>query len=247
MFRRARSATQAGGAIYLDAGTRATISKTLFMNNSAGFGGAINAAGQNTDVLVTRCSAAYNMGGWGSFAHVEKRATMTIENSTLNNNTATNAGTLGSPDGNFNLRNVTIVNNRNTNGGAAGIFINGQPSSLQMSNTLVVQNRDINNVESDCDCENPGTTLSSVGGNIVGSPSSNCTAALQRSSDKLNVNAMLDPVGAIDRGDGTPSIMFMAGSPGIDGGNDASCPDVDQGGDRRPQGVRCDVGALEHP
>ena len=54
---------------------------------------------------------------------------------------------------------------------------------------------------------------------------------------------MLGPLA--NNGGQTQTMLPQAGSPAIDAGNDANCPATDQRGVSRPQGVHCDIGAVE--
>lgn len=59
-----------------------------------------------------------------------------------------------------------------------------------------------------------------------------------------NADPLLDPIG--DYGGPTRTYRLHPGSPAIDGGADGVlCPSVDQRGLLRPQGARCDSGAVE--
>ena len=62
----------------------------------------------------------------------------------------------------------------------------------------------------------------------------------------VDVAAVEPMLGALaDNGGPTPTFLPMAGSPIIDVANAAMCPPTDQRGVPRPQGVGCDVGAVE--
>jgi hypothetical protein len=64
---------------------------------------------------------------------------------------------------------------------------------------------------------------------------------LDRSTDQVNTSAHLFEIISELGGNYIPSI----GSPAIDAGSNQHCPDTDQGGELRPQGAGCEIGADE--
>ena len=70
-----------------------------------------------------------------------------------------------------------------------------------------------------------------------------CTAASSTCSNIITDDPLLGSLQ--DNGGGTLTMKPGVGSPAIDAGDDASCPDDDQRGVPRPQGAQCDIGALE--
>jgi hypothetical protein len=48
-----------------------------------------------------------------------------------------------------------------------------------------------------------------------------------------------------NRGGATTTQALTETSPAIDGGDNALCPDIDQRGVTRPQGIACEIGSYE--
>jgi hypothetical protein len=92
-------------------------------------------------------------------------------------------------------------------------------------------------------------TLSSAGFNLIGDGSGagafiNGVGGDQVGSPAGRLNPRLGPLA--NNGGPTPTRAPLAGSPAIDTGPAAPCPTaVDQRGVARPQGQRCDIGAVE--
>lgn len=59
----------------------------------------------------------------------------------------------------------------------------------------------------------------------------------------ITADPLLAPLGSY--GGGTQTYALLPGSPAIDAGDAAYCPDADQRGVSRPQGAGCDIGAFE--
>jgi hypothetical protein len=242
-----------GGVLHITSGARATFARSMFTGNASlggsggGWGGVINGEGPNTAIIVKESAATQNTTEWGAFSHITTGTTLRLESSTLYGNTSTTAGTLATPGGIYTLVNVTIVNNRNTNGTpeTAGIYLYSAPCSYTVTNSLIANNLDVNNAEYDCHRRDLATTITSGGGNLIGDAGDNCATYFNAASDRRMVGALLDPAGAGDHGGPTPTVLLQPGSPAIDGAVDASCPARDQRGVARPRGAHCDIGAIE--
>jgi len=242
-----------GGVLHITSGARATFSRTMFTGNASlggsggGWGGVINGEDANTEIIIEESAATQNTTAWGAFAHITTGTTLRLSSSTLYGNTSTTAGTLATPGGVYTLVNVTIVNNQNTSATpeSAGIYLYSVPCSYAVTNSLIANNRDVNNDEYDCNRRDVATTITSGGGNLFGDDGANCAAYLTGRGDRVSTDPLLDPAGAGDHGGPTPTILVQPGSPAIDGAVDASCPARDQRGVGRPLGAGCDIGAVE--
>lgn len=83
------------------------------------------------------------------------------------------------------------------------------------------------------------STLSSGGHNLISS-TAGCTYNAGP-FDLVNVQPL---IGALT---GSPSYYPLSwGSPAIDGASQSNCPSFDEGGNPRPQGASCDIGAFEY-
>lgn len=154
----------------------------------------------------------------------------------------------GSGDSSLLLKNVTITGNKSANSGG-GIFISDlNGGQVLMENSILSGNT----ATFGQDCVGP---ITSHGYNIIGD-TINCTIS-STIGDQLNVDPEIAPL----RYNGGPTYThrLYAGSPAIDGGNPAGCPDqlgnplsTDQRGFPRPLdgngdgNPSCDVGAYEY-
>ena len=134
------------------------------------------------------------------------------------------------------LRNVTIAHN----GPGIALSNNSFGSSVRVENTLVGANQGGT-------CPAGSTWVASLGGNLEqGSGSGACNFG---AGSVVAAAGLGQPVTDA----GTTVVPLLDGSPAIDHGIDASCPDVDQRGvgyDRPEDGdldgiARCDIGAYE--
>jgi hypothetical protein len=138
--------------------------------------------------------------------------------------------------------------------GRSGVRAGGsiyRPGALPDINTLVInrfgvvtiKNSIIANSSSGGNCD---ASIKSEGYNI----DSDGTCRLKEVGDLSNINPRLDSL----KNNGGPSFThaLLPGSPAIDGGNPAECTDhngiaipMDQRGQNRIHGARCDIGAFE--
>jgi hypothetical protein len=137
------------------------------------------------------------------------------------------------------ITNSTIIGNVGPDWAPSAIFVGSwapsQISTINLTNSIVANNQwigcylgwfggtptlaaDHNNVFTDDTCS-PGT------------------------NDVIVTAPLLDSLA--DNGGPTLTHALLAGSPAIDAGDDAVCPETDQRGVSRPQGAACDVGAYE--
>jgi cysteine-rich repeat protein len=151
---------------------------------------------------------------------------------------------------NVHLASTTITGNSATGmiARSGGLFMQqrstAEPVTCTLQNSIVAGNT----AATDADCESTGAAITSGGYNLLGAlggcalggdPTGNVTG-----------EARLGPLG--DNGGPTRTHALMAGSPAIDAGNPAGCSDVagavlavDQRGQPRAAGGRCDIGAFE--
>ena len=150
------------------------------------------------------------------------------QNSTFSQNTATDGGAaLYINGGAANTFSDTFTQNT----GGSGLLVYG---AVRMQNTIFA-----GGVESNCDF---GEGLfTSLGNNI----STDGTCSLSGSQDQQNVTApILSTDGLRDNGGPTMTVALASSSVAIDAGS-AQCPAFDQTGTPRPQGMACDIGAVE--
>ena len=262
------AAQELSGAIINGRGGTLTIKNSTFVGNSAGSGGVISNIGPTLSItgssfinnsatgtdsepgdrILERALAAgaggsvFNLGavsiadssfidnsaGFGGA--IFSLADLKIVNSTLAGNSAENGGGIYI---NFlfpssaAMTHLTIVNNSASEGGGiAVVFEEYEATRANLHNNLIV-----GNIGGDCLAE----TLSSSAGNLIEDGS--CNPAI---SDDPKLGTLVEPE------DGSPAYFpLLPGSPAIDAADPDYCTAADQTGTSRPQGVACDIGALE--
>lgn len=173
---------------------------------------------------------------------------VTIANNSLTTNGGTQVDVGGiSVDTSYaiTLTNCTVANNSvtipaNSPTVAAtltgGIYGAGD-AVVTLKNTIVASN-----TNGDCRTETMGDIIRSAGHNL----DSDGTCGFAQAGDLSNTDAMLSPIG--DNGGDLPGLLTLLpqmGSPVIDAGDDNACPATDERSITRPQGPRCDIGAVE--
>jgi len=155
----------------------------------------------------------------------------TIQNSTFSNNiSATTGGAIQLDDGSIDLIQTTIYDNT----ALAGI----SGANLVCCDIAMIAN----SILAD-GCSNSMAVLTNGGGNIE-SPTADC--GFDDPTDQTQVPASELRLGPLaDNGGGTRTHLPLTDSPAIDGGVLGECLATDQTGVARPQGLGCDVGAVE--
>jgi len=229
------------GAMYCDASVLTTISNSTFSSNQSGSGGAGAIGFTNTKAVISGSTFAYNttLGAGGAMVtNARSGASIGIENSTFSGNAANFAGAFYAQAGTTDLRNVTITaNSAKTSGG----FDNPGGSTVLLRNSIVAGNIVTGSTP---DCSGP---VVSSGYNVIGS-AAGCTG-LALTDVISNVPAF----GAlVNNGGSTLTHLPFASSAAFEGGTPSGCLGlngavltVDQRGQPRPFGPRCDVGAVE--
>lgn len=178
----------------------------------------------NRGTLALRRSLVAGNGGAG----IENAG---AEVSCVNSTVAENGGAgVRIDDGSFRAANCTIARNR-----GAGVQVDDGEATL--GHTLLAGNQRA--------CSG---TVTSGGHNLVDDTSCGFAGL----GDLQNADVRLQPLAA--NGGPTETMALTGGSPAIDAGDAAGCADpaggpltVDQRGQRRPAGSRCDIGAYEQP
>lgn len=245
-----------GGVLFINNGSTATFTNATFEDNTSfggccgGWGGVIDGEGAGTTITVRRSTATGNSTGWGSFAHITDGTHLILENSTLFDNTSQISGTLASPGGTYELINVTMAYNHNTNPtpddgdlASAGIYMYADPAAYALTNVLFVHNTLVDGRERSCSHRVATTIVTSKGGNVLTDDGFNC--ATDFGGDRMLADPGLPADAPAIHGGLTPTMLLDATSIGIDTGVAAGCPAIDQRGVPRPVGAGCDVGAVE--
>jgi predicted outer membrane repeat protein len=262
-------ATNFGGAIfnYGDGGNASPVlTHVVFMNNRADArAGAMynqgNSGGTSSPLLnsVTFSSnSAQNLGGAllnSSTAGGSSRPSLT--NVTFSANVATGSGGAiyngagAGGDSSPTLFNVTFNGNHAHDGGAiyngagAGMVHPTYSNVILWGDSAVNQGPEIYNNVSGGGSAASTIAFSIVDGGDAGSFRSDGSTDTAFSSGVGNLAA--DPLLGVlgDNGGATPTMLPAAGSAAIDAGGSGDCPAADQRGVARPQGPRCDIGAVE--
>jgi hypothetical protein len=258
-----------GGGIEIDAGATVTITNATVSDNTPR--GIANVGG---DVTVSRTlitgntGASFGIGGGiftsGSFSPENTTpGTLTLEDSTVSNNTAVDGGGIESEiNGTLTVLNSTITGNTAV-GSAGGIDFFGSTNDIEFStisgnSALFLGGGGISGgegsisltgtiVAGQLDGGNCAGLITDSGYNLDDDGSCGFTPANNSLSD---TNPMLDPAGLANNGGPTQTIALEPGRVAIDaipsGAIGCGTTDTtDQRGVTRPQGAGCDIGAFE--
>jgi predicted outer membrane repeat protein len=211
-----------GGAVNSD-GTL-TVSNTTFASNSASGegsrGGAVESKGTT---IVSDSTFSANEASWSGGGMSSTYGTVGISNSTFSGNGAHIGGGLWSDYS-------AVIMTNSTFSGNSGGNIDGPYSTTTLKNTIVANSL----LGSNCQ----GHIVD--GGGNLSYPDTTCPG--------INLNPLLYPLQ--DNGGPTQTMALGPGSGALDTGDDAPCAtapvnNLDQRGDVRPKGPRCDIGAIE--
>lgn len=218
-------AVEHGGGIN---GLILTVTASTFSGNQAGKnGGGIYSSGGLDLASSTFVNNRAGSSGGGIFVRVSSL----ISNSTFYNNSATQGGGIYhdqfSENGFSTFTNSTIAGSL-----GGGLYINR--GNLQLLNTILADS------VTGPDCYTVSTATITGDHNLI-----ETNASLPNKCDVPSVtnDPKLDALA--NHGGSTQTMALYPGSPAIDTGNDASCPNTDQRGVTRPQGAHCDIGAYE--
>lgn len=243
-------ATTGGGGIYVAGGGGLVVIRSSIQNNSSSSngGGVWNDLSANTTITQSAVvnNTAVNGGG------IYNGGLVTMTNSTVGGNTASQQGGGINNTGTLSLSNVTIARNTGTGGG----------NGIQTTGTVVMQNTLLagNPMDGQPDCSGVLTDQTGSGYNILGN-NNGCSGLSAANHDQIGTGtAPLSPVpiGPLALNHGFTMNYYPSSPPNfiVDHGNPAGCTDalgnlltVDQRGAPRPESASpppiCDVGADE--
>jgi hypothetical protein len=246
-----------GGGVY-NTGTLMATGSAVYGNETLLFPGGPGAGIANHGVLTLTNSSVYSNTAGSGGGGIDNHGLAALTDSAVYNNSAiTGGGVSNDPVGALSLVNTTLSGN-----GGGGLFVGG--GVVTLNNVTLTNNTDVGlsvftgitgtlpvarnsifagNEGGNCSLPSP---LVSEGYNLEDDNS----CGLGATGDLINTFPWLGPLA--DNGGGTLTHALLVGSPAIDGGNPASpgaggnsCAATDQRGIARPQGLRCDIGALE--
>ena len=244
-----------GGAVY-NAGA-ASISTSTFTNNSVANGGSGPVAGGalynigevSIDSSTFNGNNAPSFGGGAIYnvfdaASLETSGVANITNSTITGNTSSNGGGIANNSGaTLDIVSSTIAGNTAVNSGGGIWNDDTTSSSVTMTGSILADNISVFTLE----CNG---TIDSGGYNIVGAEPFigfcffNSTVGDQVGTTGSPIDPML--LALADNGGPTQTMAPDTGSPAIDAIPAASCSvSIDQAGNTRPDGLGCEIGALE--
>lgn len=249
-----------GGGIH-NTGAILQVTDTTVANNTASplgitatiggginnFQGTLTLDGSTINGNVAQGTGALNGAGGGIFVF---DGPVTISNTTISGNSAFGdgggIGDRGIVGNAVSLRNVTIVGNSadaDFDGSGSGGGIAVAAATFQVSNSIIAGNADFGGQGLDCWTDSAaafGLTYVAMpaGGNCAGSFSPPPVGLITVSPAPIT---LLQHNGSTRR-----THDLLPGSPARDAGNPGGCGlTTDQRGVPRPQGVRCDLGAVE--
>ena len=162
------------------------------------------------------------------------------------------------------LRNVTVSGNGGRSS-LAGVHVGGAPNLIENSTifanlgggvrlagdavldvraSIVFGSTNADGADEDCRSAQGSErgVFRSGGGSLLSTAMDGCDVVTVE-TDLIDVDPRLGPLA--DNGGRTLTHALMEGSPAVDAGVEDDCPSADQRGIDRPQGMRCDIGAVE--
>jgi predicted outer membrane repeat protein len=246
-----------GGGIYTFQATL-TLTRVVIIANSATKGGGLDEEYSSTitlDESVVQGNSATDAtsGGGGIFLG---QSTLTISRSLLSGNTTAGSGGAMWCEGDLSIVNSTIYGNSASGfEGGGGIHTYGVCTPFSLTNVTFLANSAAQGGP-DLFERNPLTANNTIFGDgclfyssyakITGANNLDAGASCGQPVGWSNVDLQLGPL----QDNGGPTLTVKPGAAAIDAGSDTVCASaviggVDQRGFVRPQGVHCDVGAVE--
>jgi hypothetical protein len=242
-------ARHGGGAIYQGAGTASLrVFESELYQNYAGQGGAIRIDGGaltlersllRRNYVFDDSSAGYGGSALFSWRQVGDGAPRLIVNSTLTEHLQPSPAAVAVIEPGAGEQLAVVLSTLSAN---AGFALGGDPSASVVLANSIVAGHSLGN------CRSGGAQRQHRGRNLFDDQS----CVLAGSPDLHNIDPQLLPLA--DNGGPTMALVPALVSPAVDSG--ANCADplfpaallqVDQDGSARPQGLSCDIGAIELP
>lgn len=219
------------------------ISNTLIMSNTSSLGGGGLYNGETGTAIINQSTIRHNID-----AGIFNAGTLTVNNSTLNNNEPTFSGSLEGTTGIYNHDGTLTINNSTFSEDSLGMVNGAVTVTNSTLNGLIFYDKGMvalhNTIVKGCMAHSEAGEIISLGHNLGFDSSCGLTEA----GDIQNTNLMLAPLQ--DNGGPTETHMLLWGSPAINAGDNDTCTNapingLDQRGIARPFLEQCDIGAVE--
>jgi hypothetical protein len=240
----------AGGGLYSSGS--GTVERSQFVNNRAfANGGAVS---NNGNLLIRQTSIDENfaVSGTGSGGGIGNSGGLIVISSAIINNNAIDGGGVIN-NGSLAMINSTVSGNNGNGGGGlqnrnlATISYSTFSDNMALAGGGILMITGTVNLNSTIIALNPGGGDCFIAGGVLISQDYNLdgdnSCNLSQPNDLPGMPPLLGPLQ--NNGGWTQTQALMPGSPGIDGGDSATCPPGDQRGFPRPIGPACDIGAYE--
>jgi predicted outer membrane repeat protein len=218
-----------GGGMHNEDDSSPSLTNVIFDTNSATGGGGGMSNYTNSNPILTNNTFSSNsaFAGGGIF---NDNSSPSLVNVTFNTNSATGGGGGMSNDtSNPSLTNVTFSGNSATSGVGG---IHNYNSSPVIKNSLFWGNS--------TEFEISTGSAPQIDDSLI---QGGCPAGATCNANIINADPLLGSLA--DNGGFTKTMALGEHSPAMDTGNNATCASTDQRGIKRPQGIRCDMGAYE--
>lgn len=232
-----------GGAVFVTGNSTLRLNTSTMRTNSAsnpvGGGGAIYNNGTaivNASTLSGNSATTFNYGGAILNSH---GGTLTVTNSTLSGNTSGLYGGAIFNVGKGTVTSATLFGNSAESQGGGIWHLGEVGDTFTVKNTILVPGAKGGNCSQQLDSKTP---ITSGGFNL--SSDQTCAATFNQGGDQNGKPALLGALG----NNGGPTLTHLPSlnppSPAIDNGA-CSGINTDQRDTKRPQGLACDIGAVE--
>ncbi|MEM8642811.1 MAG: DUF4347 domain-containing protein, partial [Cyanobacteria bacterium P01_G01_bin.54] len=226
-----------GGGIWSNTGNIVVTNSTVSQNGSIGGGGGIHTNSGSVTLVNSTVSGNTSIGGGG----IASGGLLTLTNSTVSGNSAGNGGGIYLGGDAILLNSTIAFNTTGLDGG--GLFSMGSPN-IQIQNTIVANNIDVNGGNA------PDISANLSNGTVQYSLITN-TDGISGQSLINGVNGNIigqDPLlGSLqNNGGSTATHALLPGSPAINAGNNSLVSvSIDQNGNLRIVDFNVDIGAYE--
>jgi len=252
------SSSRSGGGAYFGSGVgdAQIISTTVDGNYSGGWGGGLYLNNATVEILSSTISNNTALYGGGGVEFDDSQTVASISNTTITGNTAKGGGGVRMEGmASLTINQSTITENTSTDqsydGGGIQLYspdIRGL-MTLTLSGTIVSGNTSVNPANADIDVKDGGATIVDADHSLLGDGTVDSVVTLVGSG---NLRSNTPGLGALaDNGGLTKTMALLTGSPAIDAGPNPVATFTGNGFDQRATpylrvyGGQVDIGAFE--